>query len=196
MWWRLAQVLTAIWYGGLLRARVRGLDNVPRGGPLILAANHVSMTDPFLAGWAVDPVRTTFFIGKSELFRSPALGGVLRGLNTIPVDRGRGDVGAMRRVEEHLKSGGCLVLFPEGTRIRTGLPGRPKAGVGFLACRTGAAVVPARLFGMRGVPVPGRVGIRFGPPLRFEGPPGKEAYEEFAGRVMAEIFKLELEEFP
>lgn len=194
MWWVLARFFSNLvlhWSG---QAAVEGVERLPRTGPLIVAVNHVSWADPVLAGSVVDRVRSPFFLGKQELYRGWFSRWVLLGLHSVPLDRGRGDVGALRKAEELLGAGGCLVLFPEGTRSRTGLPGRPKPGIGFLAQRTGAAVVPARVFGTRGWMGWGKVAIKFGAPIRFSGQAGKEHYQAFADSVMKTLFSLEMEQ--
>lgn len=195
MLWGIARLVTNLVFHALGRARVLGAERIPGAGPLIVAVNHVSWLDPVLAAHAVDKVREPFFLGKAELFHSPLLRRLLSGLHTIPLDRSRGDVGALRRAEALLRGGGCLILFPEGTRSRSGLPGRPRPGVAFLAERTGATVLPARVFRTRGWRG-GRLGIRFGAPMRFApagGATGREAYRRFAAAVMDEVFKLEME---
>lgn len=195
MLWAIARVLTNFVFWGLGRARCVGLERLPRSGPLIVAVNHVSWVDPVLAANVVEKVRDPFFLGKEELFRGAFSRWVLTGLHSIRLDRSRGDVGALRKAEDLLRGDGCLILFPEGTRSRTGSPGRPKPGIGFLAYRTGAVVVPARVFGTRGWKGLGRLAVRFGAPMSFvaaDGAAGKAAYQRFADRVMAEIFKLEM----
>jgi len=192
MIWLLARWLTDLLFPTLYRARIVGLEHVPVTGPLIVAVNHVHWRDPPLAGWAVDQVRSPFFVGKAELFKNGLARFVLTGLHSIPLERGRGDVGALRKAEDLLTAGGCLIMFPEGTRSRTGVPGRPKPGVGFLAQRTGAVVVPARVTGT--LQTFGPMAIRFGKPMRFEtgeGPVTKQTYQAFAESVMDSILKLE-----
>ena len=185
-----AYLTTSFVFGWVMRARVEGLENVPRSGRLLIACNHLSMVDPPLVAWAIARRRIGHFLGKAELFENPVSAWVLRNLHSIPLDRGRGDVGALRRAMEILEGGACLVLFPEGTRSKTGLPGRPKAGVGLLAADSGAPVVPARVFGTWGFPRGGPLGIRFGRALRFgeEGEPrDKTGYHAFAERAMAAV---------
>ena len=83
-----------------------------------------------------------------------------------------------------------MVLFPEGTRSRTGRPGRPKAGVAFLARDSAAPVVPARVFNTESVLGRGPFRIRFGPALRFTGGAERESGQRFAELVMEAILKL------
>ncbi|HVE14479.1 MAG TPA: lysophospholipid acyltransferase family protein [Elusimicrobiota bacterium] len=170
--------------------RVEGTEHIPARGPLLVAANHVSWIDPPLVSMAVYSVRFPQFMAKEELFRVPLLGFFLDGIACIPLDRSKGDVGAIRRALEVLASGGCVGVFPEGTRSRDGKPRRPKAGVGLLARTSGAPVVPARVWNTdKFLARPLRV--RFGPPLRFDGGEDRSACQAFAERVMESIFALQ-----
>lgn len=183
-------------FAGLTKGlSVSGLEHLPAAGPVIVAGNHVSLIEGPLVGCVVGRVRLPSFMVKEELFRFPPLGWTLRELGGIPLDRGaRGDVKALRRALNVLEAGGCMVVFPEGTRSKDGKPLKPKAGVGLLARQSGAAVVPVRarntlsaLSGER----PYR--LTFGPPL--PAPPrdpadSREADRAFAEAVMAAIFAL------
>lgn len=184
--WLILRLSRAFW--GL---RVTGLENVPRTGPVIVAGNHVSNLDGPLLAAAAGPARNLRFLGKAELFRVPVLGWYLRRLGMIPLERSRGDVGALRAALELLRSGGCLGFFPEGTRSKTGLPLPPKGGVGFLAGQSGALVVPARLVNTARFPWGRPLEVRFGEGLRFAGDRRRrEDCLAFARRVMDRVFAL------
>lgn len=170
--------------GAVLRLwglRVTGLENVPETGPVIFAGNHVSNLDGPMLAVAVSARRWPQFLGKIELFRVPVLGWYLRGVGVRPLDRSRGDLGALRAAEQILKEGGSLVMFPQGTRGGT----TAKAGVGFLAKRAGALVIPARLIGSDRWPGPARLEVRLGAALRFEGDA-----QAFADKVMETVYSL------
>ena len=169
---------------------VRGAENVPSEGKLIVAVNHVSIIDPPLAAVALHRIRYARFLGKEELFRIPGMNAWLRACGVIPLDRSRGDGAALREALAVLRGGGCMVIFPEGTRSRTGRPGRPRAGVGLLARESGAPVLPARVGGTGTFLSGGPLGVRFGKPLAFEGGTGKRDCQDFAEKVMGEIFQL------
>lgn len=182
-------------FAGLTKGvSLEGIENLPKTGPVIVAGNHVSMIEGPLVGWAVGRVRLPSFIVKEEMFRFPPLAWTLRELGGIPLDRGgRGDVKALRSALTVLERGGCMVVFPEGTRSKDGKPLKPKAGVGLLARQSGAAVVPVRarntmsaLSGER----PYR--LTFGKPLSAPKDPAdsREADRAFAEAVMAAIFAL------
>ncbi len=172
--------------------RWEGLERLPASGPLIVAVNHVSVIDPPLIGIAVSQVRAPRFVGKEELFRFPPSGWLLRRIGVIPLDRSRGDVRAVREALEVLQGGGCMVLFPEGTRSRTGRPGKPKPGVGLMARQAGASVVPARVVNTRSWFGTGPFTVRFGEPMA-PPPPAEDARSAdraYAETVMAAILAL------
>lgn len=184
--WLVLRLARAFW--GL---RVSGSEHIPRTGPLIVAGNHVSLADGPLVAVAVSPFRYMRFLGKAELFEIPLLGWYLRNTGSIPLDRQRGDVPAMRAALEILRRGGCLALFPEGTRSKTGSPGRPKGGVGFLAGQAGATVVPAHVINTGAFPWARPLEVRFGPGLKFVGDASaREECLAFAERVMERVFAL------
>jgi len=179
---------TYLWSKGI---QVRGLENVPQEGPIILAANHISLLDPPLVGVVVYRVRFPRFLAKEELFRVPLFGRLFRHLGAIPLNRGRGDLGAIRRATQVLKDQGCMILFPEGTRSKTGKPRPPKSGVGFLARETGALVVPTRVNNTETFFGPEPFEILFGEPMAFESGKQRGQDQLFAERVMGKILQLQ-----
>jgi 1-acyl-sn-glycerol-3-phosphate acyltransferase len=170
--------------------RAEGLEHVPESGGVIVAVNHRSLIDPPLVSAVLFPPRYPRFLAKRELFRIPFFGEWMRAIGAIELDRSRGDMGAIREALSVLGSEGCLVLFPEGTRSKDGLPLRPKAGVGFLAREARCPVVPARVRATESIFRSGPLFIRFGPPLRFEGGEGRRDCQTFAERVMEAILSL------
>ncbi|HAM35602.1 MAG TPA: 1-acyl-sn-glycerol-3-phosphate acyltransferase [Elusimicrobia bacterium] len=193
--WPLLQRLLIPVLRGLLfsvwRLQVSGLENIPRQGAVILACNHVSNADPPLVGCAAYPVRSLRYLAKVELFRVPVLGWLLRRGGAIALDRGRADVAAVRASLEVLSRGRCLLLFPEGTRSKSGRPGRPKSGVGFLSGKAGVPVIPTRVVNTRRFLRLSPLEVRFGKPLRFSGDPSDRGQcEAFSRLVMDVIFSL------
>ncbi len=170
-----------------------GVGNVPRCGPFLLAANHKSYLDPPLVG-ATLPREMRYF-AKKELFVVPLFGSLIRWYGAVPVHRSGFDRRAVETALEILKRGEGLLVFPEGTRIRRSGWGEPKTGVGMLAVRSGAPVIPVLLRStweperslVRRIPLR----IRYGRPLRFPpagpGPGGRRLYEEAAAAIMATI---------
>jgi glycerol-3-phosphate dehydrogenase (NAD(P)+) len=147
-----------------------GREHLPRTGPLLLASNHRSFLDPFVIGTLVR--RPVYYMAKRELFEKRWQAWVLNGLGAFPIDRGAGDRDAMDTARAILERGDCVVVFPEGTRVRQGPLGDPRRGVGRLALETGAPVAPVAVIGSdavrRGWRIrPRKVRIRVGRPLRF-----------------------------
>ncbi len=136
----------AQWFAlALADVRFEGLENVPRTGAVILAANHVSNLDPILAGaWTSDALKTRriHWLGKRELFSWPIFGWVSALGGVHPVDRSTADVEAYRLATRILEKGYVLLIFPEGTRSPTGALGEAKDGMAQLALRTGAQILP------------------------------------------------------
>jgi len=147
-----------------------GREHLPSSGPLLLAANHRSFLDPFVIGTLLR--RPVYYMAKRELFEKRWQAVALNALGAFPVDRGAGDGAAMQTARAILERGDCVVVFPEGTRIRSGSLAQPRRGVGRLALETGAPVAPVTVIGSdqvrRGWRIrPRRVRLRVGRPLLF-----------------------------
>jgi glycerol-3-phosphate dehydrogenase (NAD(P)+) len=171
------------------RMRRIGREYMPKSGPVIVAANHRSFLDPFVIGTMAR--RPMFYMAKKELFSHRWQAWILSLLGAFPVDRGSGDAESMETARAILDSGGIVLVFPEGTRIRPGSLGTPHRGVGRLALQTGAPVVPVAVIGTeevrRGWRIrPRKVTIRAGRPLRFPVVP--EPSRELAGAVTERIW--------
>lgn len=126
-------------------AKVRGREHVPPTGPFLLVSNHVSMTDPPCL-MAYVP-RHLHFMTKAELFDQFPWKYILPPGHPIVVHRGRADRQALRQAEEFIKRGEVVALFAEGTRARSGEAQEARAGVVFLAQRTGVPILPVAISG-------------------------------------------------
>ncbi|MCP3785726.1 1-acyl-sn-glycerol-3-phosphate acyltransferase [Micromonospora sp. A3M-1-15] len=165
------------------RPVVEGRENVPRRGPLILAANHLSFIDSVVIP-LVAP-RPVAFLAKAEYFRLPGLKGwltrtCLTGINAIPVERGghRAAQASLHVALDVLAAGRAFGIHPEGSRSRDGRIYRGRTGVAWLALASGAPVVPVAVLGTDKIqpvgarlPRLGRITVRFGTPLHFTQQP-------------------------
>jgi 1-acyl-sn-glycerol-3-phosphate acyltransferase len=122
------------------RLDVRGLENIPLEGPVVLSANHVSNIDPVMIGCSID--RVVHYMAKSELFRCKYNAKILGWLNAFPVKRGSNDRTALKKSIEILSQGGVLGIFPEGARRHDGIIGKGHPGAAFVALKTDAKIVP------------------------------------------------------
>jgi 1-acyl-sn-glycerol-3-phosphate acyltransferase len=146
----------------LWRPLAEGIENVPEHGG-VLVCNHLRLFDPVLLAICL-PDRTLHFLAKEELFRIPILSFVIRKLNAIPVRRNSVDVAAVRKCMRVVSDGGILVIFPEGTRSKTGKLLPFEEGASFIASRCGTVVYPAHIQVGR---TRGRRRVAFAPPLNL-----------------------------
>ncbi len=175
-------VLMRYWARGLLKASgvdvtadfPAGLD--PRGN-YVLLANHQSMFDiPALLSTVPGPVR---MMAKRSLFRLPFFGWGLKAAGFVPVDRDDGSKArqAFASASAHLSAGTSILLFPEGTRSRSGKLLEMQRGGFLLAIRHGLRIVPVGIRGTRQIQPRGRWEIRPGPvEVRFGEPIDPAAY--------------------
>ena len=167
------------WWARLLRWDIRftGLEHLPRCGPVIVVANHVSYADPILLGRGVEACgRMVRFLAKRELFDHWFTGPVMLHADQILVDR-KGDAGrALRHAEQAMADGKLVVIFPEATIHPVFDPSRGKTGAARLALATGAPLIPAVAWGGQDVATkhgPMRLGwrsvheVRFGPAVAY-----------------------------
>jgi 1-acyl-sn-glycerol-3-phosphate acyltransferase len=168
---------------------------VPLEGPLLVVSNHLSNADPPLL--SITFPRPLFLMGKSELFRNPAFGWLLRRVGGFPVERGTPDRAALRHALQLLDQGMAVGVFPEGGRSRTGALVSAFPGAGLLALQSRAPILPVAITGTEYFPVNGEkpprrpagaprgVTIRFGAPFHVpERVDGKRVSAEEATRLM------------
>jgi 1-acyl-sn-glycerol-3-phosphate acyltransferase len=187
------------------RPSVTGSEHVPRTGPVILAANHLSVVDSFLIP-LLTPRRVSF-LAKQEYFaggnpKKWAVRTLLTGLDAIGVPRDgfRAAQQALEVAKGVLDSGGAFGIHPEGSRSRDGRLYRGHTGVAWLALATGAPVVPVAVKGTDRIqpvgarlPRPGKVTVHFGEQLRFTLPPGTRpgpARRQITDQIMTAIADL------
>lgn len=175
---------------GVYRLRAEGVDNVPREGGAVLAANHVSNLDPWPLALPLWPRRFVRYMAKSELYWWP-LGPIISAGGGFPVRRGERDVEAIEKAIELARAGDVIGMFPHGTRQRKGLVKRhqPRAhsGAARIALEAGVPLIPAAIAGTDRLARLGRLRVRYGKPLPLDGLEAREATE----LLMDEISRLQ-----
>ena len=169
---------------GLYRTRAIGRRNVPASGRLILAPNHFSNMDHFFCG--VYLRRRIRFMSKSQFFGgNPLMSYLFKVSGHFPVRRGHPDEEAFRTAHSILARGGCVGVYAEGGRSRSGGLGEPRPGIGRLALESGAPVVPVALHGSDAVRqwprgrFP-RITVSYGQPLRLPRNPKPTREQQLA----------------
>ncbi len=189
-------------YRTLLLGEVEGLNHVPKTGPIILASNHASHLDPPLLGCNI--LRVVTYFARKTLWK-PGLGATwMTAVGAIPIDRdGESDIKAMKDTLKALKNGKVLTLFPEGTRSPDGNLQSAKPGIGLIAAKSQASVVPCRIFNAhkalsKNALLPNlnlSIHIVYGKPLQATDydpgkSAGKERYQKIADNIMAAISQI------
>ena len=193
----LMRAMTRTYLVGLFK--VVGAENVPRNGPLIICPSHSGTLDPPMVP-AFVPRSDTWSMAKSEYFKGGLTEFFFRRYHAFPVVRHSADRTALRVSFDLLKAGHALIIYPEGTRVESGVLATPEPGAGFIAQKAGVAVLPVGLTGTReclpkGARWPHRVpvSITFGKPFlvasrREDG--ARVTHQEAADAIMLEIAEL------
>ena len=164
--------------------RVNGKKNVPKQGPLIIVANHLSNIDPPLLSTSLP--RRIVFMAKEEMFRHPVLGPFARGWHAFPVNRDKLDREALRQADQVVRQGLVLALFPEGTRSSTAKLQHGYTGAALIALRSGCQIVPVGITGTENFSKIGfifhrsKVTVNIGKPFTLPAHSGRMTKEQLA----------------
>jgi 1-acyl-sn-glycerol-3-phosphate acyltransferase len=179
-----------------LGLEVEGRQFVPRTGALIVASNHLSHIDPPLIGVAV-AIRELYFLARHDLWKSSKFfGWLITKLNAIPLRKDGASIETFRTAMNLLKGGKALMIFPEGTRSKTGRLQEPQIGLGYIASKSGARILPVHVRDSNARVVDlmrrrSRLAVKFGEPLDplkiGEGLGKKERYRRISEEVMNSI---------
>ena len=166
------------------RWRVIGRENIPRGGPLLIVANHLNLADPPILGASIG--RKAVFMAKEELFRSRFSRYIVSNFGAFPVRRGGLDRVALKQAEQWLAQGVAVIMFPEGARSKTARLQPAFPGSALIASRMGAPILPVGITGtehmkgktwwLRRFDITVNIGRPFSPPAS-----GKRTKAELAG---------------
>ena len=187
-------------YATLMRLEVKGLDNVPKIGPVIVMINHVNFFDPVVVLAALGRPITP--MAKVEAFEDWRIRPFVTTYGAIPVHRGVVDTQAIRSASEVLAAGGMILISPEGTRSPTGGLIQGQEGLAYLAARTHAMVLPVGIVGtpqlapmlkrLRRAHVTFTIGKPF--TLYSDGKPTREQLREMTDRAMHALAEILPEE--
>lgn len=193
---RIFKLFLKIWH----RYEVRGMENIPDSGGVLIASNHASFLDPPAVG-AGCRGRPVHFMARDSLWNSKFGKWWMDAVGCIPVARGTGDMKALKLTIKALKEGKVVSIFPEGTRTEDGELQEAKGGIGFIIEKSGCAVVPAYIDGSyKAYPKgkkfikPCKVTITYGKPITQEEfqalGTGRDAYDQYAALIMQCIADL------
>lgn len=169
MGFKIAKAIVRAFLFFVFRIKVIGKENMPQEGGAIVAINHRSNWDVVVAG--VMSPRQLGFMAKSELFENKMLGALITALGAFPVQRGKGDIGAIKAALTRLRAGKIVAMFPEGKRVKEDEKVNAKPGAVMLAHKAKVPVVPVRITGKyRWM---SRIVVNFGKPVTYE-----EYYDE------------------
>jgi 1-acyl-sn-glycerol-3-phosphate acyltransferase len=181
--------------------RVIHPERMVESGPLLIAVNHSSFFDPPLAG--ICSRRGVYYLARKTLLKWPFFGPLFPAMNVIPVERDGNDMSALREVIKKVKEGNAVLLFPEGTRSVDGHLQPARAGIGLVIAKTGAQVLPMRIFGAyEAFPKNAhrfqlsQISVVIGEPIHFSAEEisdtSRETYQLLSNRVMKAIGALKL----
>ncbi len=188
MLYSILKVILPFMFRIFYRSEVHGQENVPKKGGVIVASNHISLWDPPYLG-AFCP-RKVSFMAKKELFENKIFSALITDLGAFPVNRGTADRTAIKTALTVLKEGGCLGIFPEGTRSKDGKLGEPEQGIGLLAYKANVPIVPVAITGTNQKGLFPKFTIRFGKPIVLPEEKDKQLMASLPNTIMAEIKKL------
>lgn len=149
-WFTLCATLLYWLFRAVWRLRVTGLGNLPRQGGILVVSNHQSFLDPPVCGSSIRE-RPYTIIARESLFRFRPFGALIRSFGAVPIERGAGDLGALRTALSQLAMGRTVFMFPEGTRSEDGRTKALKPGVALLARKARAPIVPMAIEGAHDV---------------------------------------------
>jgi 1-acyl-sn-glycerol-3-phosphate acyltransferase len=190
-WWGVGKTVLAGATRLGARIKVYGTERVPRQGGLVLAFNHLSWFDIPVFG-AICP-RRIVYLAKVEAHGVPGLGQFIRAMGTLSIRRGESDREAVRLAREAVRRNEALGMFVEGTRQRSGKPGKAQPGAAMVAIQEGVPVVPAAIYGSfewrLGNFAP--VSVAWGEPMRFDHlPRNSKGYRAATAEIEDEIHRL------
>ena len=143
MFYRVVVAILRVLFFPFYRVRVNGRENIPEKTDIIACANHWSNLDPFFLALNL-PIKFNF-MAKKELFEIPVLRNILKAAGVFPIDRKGNDLKALRYAIGLVKDGKTLGIFPEGTRVKKISRENMHEGIGFIALKAKADILPIEI---------------------------------------------------
>ena len=197
--YNMVRVTADCYFSTLYNYTLSGQQHIPDQGGLIFAANHISFYDPPVLGARIK--RKINYFARDTLYKG-LFGKGLLAIDTIPVARENADIKSLKAIFKTLKSAGAVAIFPEGTRSIDGKLADPKPGAGMIACKSGATVIPTRIFGTYEVfgrkikrpKIGGDIQVTYGKPIQTNeldfGRNNPDRYMEASRLIMSRIADL------
>lgn len=179
-----------VYFGIFYKVRIKGMENIPKEGGLIMCANHVGRLDMFFIAYRIK--RLVHFMAKAELFNNPVVKWFLLNVGAFPVKRGTGDIGMAKTVYKLLKNGEMVGIMPEGTRTKGKEHVKAKPGAVMFALSSDVPIVPVGISGS--YKFFSEVKVNIGKPYKLTIPgdrkPTQEELSELSDELMAKIYAL------
>lgn len=189
MFYRIVYILSWPIYKLFFFFKVNNRPEIDKKKRLIICSNHLSLLDPFTVALVVR--KQVHFLAKKELFDNKILGWLIRGLGGIPIDRDGIDLKAIKSSVNVLNEEKFLGIFPEGTRVKEVKKENIKNGIGYIALKGDADILPLEIVGryriFRGLKVNCKPIIRIDD---YKNLPKKEAYDKIASDVYYYIYEM------
>ena len=179
-----SQIIILPIYKFIFRGKLIGRENIPQKGAFIMVSNHGSLLDPPLLGHAIG--RNISFMAKSELFRIPLLGFIIKSCGAYPVKRGIVDKTTIKTACEKLLNNNSIGIFIDGTRQKDGRVNKPKQGAALLSFKNQKMLLPVAIINSNRlvrlkffIPFFTKIVIKVGKPIH----PPKSASKDDLGKV-------------
>lgn len=184
MFYRFVTILFKIFCFFAFDFKTEGMENIPKDGAFIMAPNHKSAFDPIVV--AINCKRKIRFMAKAELFKNKLFGKIITNLGAFPLQRGRGDVAAIKAAFSILKEGDVLLMFPQGKRIKDGSRGPLKSGVAVIAHKMQVPIIPVYIRG--NYKFRHKITVIYGKAISFEEFYGQKLDEDSTNSIAQRLY--------
>ncbi len=166
MWYIFWKSVAAIICYPIFRIKTIGRENLPTDRGYMISPNHVFALDPVFVVLSYLSFKKVMILGKEELFKNKIIGAFLKTLGAVPIHRGSGDMKPIETIIKKVEDGHAALVFPEGTRSKTGELGKLKSGAFVIAAQANTDIVPCRIIykKCKFFPIP-RCYIYYGEPI-------------------------------